>query len=518
MPDSPDATPSPTAIIPPPDAASEQKNSDKDTIQGKAVRGAQVLGMRTVVSVILRLVSSLTLARFLTKQDYGVFGLISNIIGIGLFVCEFSLHNLLIVQKEEPEPDETATIFWIQQSISLVFISFVVFASAWVLRAYRIDQAQIPMLCVGVAAVLFVTLRSVPGAMMERHLRFEPLARAEVAEQIVQIACSIGLAIAGYGAWALMISFIAARFTGMVIVRASSDWRMTGRFRWSIARQVIQKAVPFQLNQVAFIAISSVGALVMARSIGISAVGLVTWSANIASAPTLLVNMLNRVAFPAMSRLQDDAEQVGRVTGRTARRTVTLMGLLVSPIAIVSPFFLPLVFGEEWRPAVALFQWNVSEVVLTTALGMLVQGMLAMGFFKQYTTILAISGAVRIGFLYAGIKLFGVQGIAAGSYCGSLFELLILTYQVRRKIAGSEMIWQDVFVPVIRVQGSLLLAMGVAELLSPRQAQTLAGIIGQLALFAVFLVTADLFSPQRPVISEVTGIWNMLRIRRIAPS
>lgn len=520
MPDLSDATPSSTAatLTSPSDAPPVSTDVSKNTIQGKAVHGARILGLRTVISIILRFVSSLTLARLLTHEDYGVFGIISGIIGIGLFLCEFSLNILLIVQKDEPDADETATVFWLQQAITMFFISVVVLASSLILRLYHVEQAYIPMLCVGVAGILPATLRSVPGAMMERHLHFDPGARAEIGEQIVQIIFSISLAVAGYGAWALMISFVAARITGMLVIRAYSDWSPKGRFQWSIARQMIKKAVPFQANQVVYIAIAGLTSLVMARSIGVAAVGLVAWAFNIASAPTLMVNMLQRIAFPAMSRLQEDASEVGRVTGRTARRTVTLMGLLVSPIAIVSPFFLPLVFGEQWRPAVGLFQWNISEIVLTTALGMLAQAMLAMGFSKHRTIILGISGVARIGFLYFGILLFGVNGIAAGSYCGALVELVVLTFYVRRKIDGSETIWQDVFVPIVRLQGALLVTMLIGHYLLPHNLHPLGNTIAQLILFIILVAGPDFLSARRPIIAEVTGIWNMLRARQVASS
>ncbi|MBC8134473.1 MAG: oligosaccharide flippase family protein [Fibrella sp.] len=519
MPDSPDDT-SPVVAAgqsPPPEAAT-QETAQKATVQGKAVRGAQVLGLRTVVSVILRIVSSLTLARFLTKEDFGIFGIISGIVGIGLFLCEFSLNSVLIAQKEEPEPDETATVFWMQQAISLVIVTVVTLMSSWILHLYKVEQSQILMLCIGIAALFLVTLRSVPGAMMERHLNFEPLARAEVAENIAQIVFSLGFAIAGFGAWSLMISFIVARLVGMVIVRASSDWSLTGRFRWETARLLMHKAIRFQANHIVAISLSSLSSLIISRTTGVAGYGLLTWSANIASAPSMLVNMINRVALPAMSRLQEDPAEVGRVTGRTVRRIVTIMGLVVAPLAIVAPFFLPLIFGEEWRPAIVLFQWNTSEIVLASASGILVQTMIAMELLKARTVIVLISGVLRICLVYGGVKLFGVEGIAGGCYCASLLELLILAYYVRRTIPGTETIWRDTFAPLARVQGTLFITMLISRFLLTQPSQILIHTVCELALYAILVAVAELLSPRRPILAELAGIWNMLRARRVASS
>ncbi len=516
MPDSPDAPPTSTATVPPPptEVTATPEDTAKQTIQGRAVRGTKVLALRTVVATIVRIGSSLVLAHFLTKQDFGVFAAISGIVGIGLFLCEFSLNNMLIVQKDEPDPDETATVFWVQQSVSVFFIATVVLLSGWVLRIHGVDARYVPMLCVCVAGILPVTLRSVPGSMMERHLQFEPGARAEVAEQVVQTAISITLAVSGFGTWALVASFVAARFAGMLVVRAYSDWSLQGRFQWHIARRMVSKAIPFQANQLVMTAVSTLVTLVVARSLGVAALGMFGWANNIASAPILLVHMLQRIAFPTMSRLQDDASEVGRVTGRTSRRAITLMGLLVSPVAIVAPFFLPLIFGEQWRPAVVLFQWSISEVVLTAALGVLAQTMLAMGFSRERTIVMAVAGVLRITLIYFGARLLGVSSVAAAGYCSALVELAILTFQVRHRIPGSETIWRDVFVPVIRVQGALIMTLLVAQYLSPQKLHTLPGVIGQLGMFAVLVTVPDLFSARRPVITELVGTWNMLRTRR----
>lgn len=491
---------------------------DTGSIRDKAVRGARVLGVRTVVAILLRLVSSLTLARFLSSRDFGVFGVVSGVVGVGLFFCEFSLNNILISQKEEPSADEAATVFWIQQSISFTAAAIVTLLSSWILHFYRVDSSAAPMLCVGIGVLFLVTLRSVPMAMMERHLDFEPLARSEVAENVTQIVVAIALALTHFGPWSLLLSGIAARTVGMVIIRSRSKWSLTGRFRLHIARELMGRASRYQMNYVVTTATSFSTGLIIARAIGVSGYGLVTWASNIASAPMMMVDVLNRVTLPALSRLQGDPSEVGRVTGRAIRRLVTVLALAIAPLALVAPFFLPLIFGEKWRPAVILFQWNISEVVLLSACGILAQTILATGLLKERAVIAFISGVLRISLIFAGVRLIGVYGAGAGAYLASLADLVLLAYYVRRTFPGSETLWGDVFAPLARVQGAFLVALCLERTAVLANTHVFVQVISGLAIFAVLVGVPELINGRRPLATEVLGIWNMLRARRVATS
>ncbi|MFP2912704.1 oligosaccharide flippase family protein, partial [Pyxidicoccus sp. 3LFB2] len=85
----------------------------------------------------------------------------------------------------------------------------------------------------------------------------------------------------------------------------------------------------------------------------------------------MLSVVLNRVAFPAYCRLQDDAAGFAEYLRTSLRRLSAVLLVAIPYVVLVLPVVVPLFFGSRWVPAVALVQWFSLEVVLTTLTGLL---------------------------------------------------------------------------------------------------------------------------------------------------
>ena len=84
---------------------------DSAAVRTRAVSGVKALTARTLVSVLLRAVSSLTLARLLFPRDYGVFAIAAYITGLGMFLCDVGLGGALVRQSQKPSQNEAFTVF-----------------------------------------------------------------------------------------------------------------------------------------------------------------------------------------------------------------------------------------------------------------------------------------------------------------------------------------------------------------------------------------------------------------------
>src|SRR5262245_60069661 len=101
------------------------------------------------VSIVLRAVSSLCLARLLFPKDYGVFGVASYLTGLGLFLSDIGLGGALIRQEKQPTEDETFTVFWCQQAITGALVALILITAPWLIRLYGLSSS---------AALLLMTM------------------------------------------------------------------------------------------------------------------------------------------------------------------------------------------------------------------------------------------------------------------------------------------------------------------------------------------------------------------------
>ena len=479
------------------------------SVKTRAISGVKVLAARTLISVLLRVVSSLSLAHLLFPRDYGVFGVAAYLTGLGLALSDVGLGGALIRQSEKPTASETFTVFWTQQAMTAVLVVGVIAASPWLVHAYHLSHPAALLLSAMAGGLFFNSLRVVPMMALERDLKYPAIARCELIENLAQTGSTIILALLGCGAWALAGGGLLRGLVGLACIWAASPWRPRGRFEFAIVRRLAKFGIPFQLNALAPTLLGGWMPLVVSRLLGVAAVGLVGWAVNISYVPMMLNGVLNRVAFPAYSRLQSDPEALAGYLRSSLRRLNALLGLAVPVFVLVSPALIPLIFGHRWTPAIILVQWFSLEIVLLTINSMLCAAQNAAGFAGDRLGIAVGTGLLRAGFGWAAVAHFGLAGLGPAVCLASAIELVVSTYAVVRRHPHLSVIWPEIFRPLLLSGGILALAEGTTLLL----AGDAVWLRCLLALVVFLLLTAlqDALSRQRVIATELRGLLRMLR-------
>ena len=488
-----------------------------ETVQSKAVSGAKSLGVRTVVSLVLRALSSLTLSRFLFPANYGIFNAASGIAGLGQYFCDVGMGSVLVTQEREPTDDEVTTVFWLQQALTTVVVVVILACIPLLLKVYKAPASATPFLIVMAVGLFPAALRVVPVMRLERSLNFGLQAKAEMVENFAQVGVNLLLASLHFGTWALVGGAITARIVGLIAIYNVSPWRPRGRFRMDLAKRFVGRGTQFQINILAPILIGSLFPIIISRSLGLEALGFVGWAANLATVPLMLSGILNRIAFPSLSRLQSNPSEMGRVTCVLIRRVSVPLSVAFAPVMLFSPFFLPLIFDPKWSPAVPLFQWSILDSINIIMVGLLAQTLSAAGFLTARLIGAILGGCVKIALLYIAIRLFGLTGAGVGAYFGTIVELAVLVFYTRKHIEGSGSLFKDVLSPLIGVQGVAATGLIVAQVAfgATRGANLPSFVSAATAtvVFGVGLLLYNFAAKTRPITTECLGLLRLIKAR-----
>ena len=487
----------------------ENQAATSASVKTRAVSGVKVLAARTLVSVLLRVVSSLVLARLLFPHDYGVFGVVSYITGLSMFLCDAGLAGALVRQHREPTRDETFTVFWSQQVLTALVVAAVIGTSPLLIHLYKLSPAALTLLVVMALSLFLSSLRVIPMMALERDLQFPVIARCELIENLAQTASTIGFAYLGWGAWALAGGGIVRGVVGLLCVWLASPWRPQGRFHFSIVRTLAHFGVAYQLNAIVPTLLGGWMPLVVGRLLGIAAVGLVGWAGNIASAPMMLSGVLNRVAFPAYSRLQSDPEALGRYLISSIRRVSAVFCLLVPLLVIVCPVLIPALFRARWTAAVPLVQWFSLECVLLTLTGLVASAQNATGRAGERLGVTIGVGLARWSLGYVAIACFGLIGIGPLVFLLSLSELLLTCWLVQRRNSGCARLMQEVLMPLLTVGAALGLALGLGLLVG--HGEVLPRTAVALVVFVALMAAREVATQGRLLTSELRALVAMFR-------
>lgn len=486
-------------------------------VKARAQKGVFILAARTLVSQVLRVISALCLSRLLFPDDYGLFGIVSYAASLGAYLGDLGLSAALVRQSREPTVEETSTLFWGHQALTATIVAVVIALAPWLVEGYALGAKALPMVQAMALGLFFFSLRIIPLMTLERQLAFPAIARAELIENVAQVASTISLASLGFGAWALAGGTLVRGAVGLVCIWHASPWRPRFTFHGSIIRRLLGFGLAYQIPPLVAAFAAGWVPLVVGSVLGKEAVGLVNWAWALASTPMMLSAILNRVAFPAYCRLQDDPVGFAEYLRTSLRRLSAALCLFIPLAVFAVPVAVPLLFGERWVPAVPLVQWFSLECILTTLIGLLATAQNAGGRPWERLMVTVGVGVSKWALGTWLIHRFGLKGIGPAGILIGLSELGITAWLVTRLNPSLRGLVREVVEPFTTV-GLLLVGAGVAASFLAQDGLWAQALLGAGLFSCLFLLRERLPGPL-PLVAELRTIAGLIRarFRRAAP-
>jgi PST family polysaccharide transporter len=160
----------------------------------------------------------MVLARLLVPKDFGLVGMVTAFIGfLGLF--KDAGLSMATVQRGSVTHAQTSTLFWI--NVGLGFLLAGLGALAAPLLAWFYSEPRLLWVTIALGSgFVFNGAGAQHRAILQRSMRFVAIAVIDAVSLVVSLAVAIGMALAGRGYWALVMS--------NVIPPAVGFWSMVG--------------------------------------------------------------------------------------------------------------------------------------------------------------------------------------------------------------------------------------------------------------------------------------------------
>jgi O-antigen/teichoic acid export membrane protein len=321
-------------------------------LEGRILRNTGWVGISLGVKQAGSLLALIVLARILEPSDFGLVALAWGVLYFIEQIQETGLGSALVYRRNDVEA-AAATVLIYAPLLSVVGYLAVFAAAPLAARFFHAPELA-DVLRVMALVLVFRGLGVVPGAILERSLDFRSRTIAEVAATFVQIGVFIGLAVAGFGVWSLVIGNLASQAVQATLYWLFVPWRPSLR-RWS--RPILVDLVRYGRfvggANVLTVLSNTVDNLVIGRMLGTSSVGLYGAAFRLANFPNSVVgHTVGRTMFSVYSMLQDDLAAFRYAYLRNLER-VALLAVPVSVGLIVAaePIVLALL-GDRWLAAV----------------------------------------------------------------------------------------------------------------------------------------------------------------------
>ena len=440
----------------------------------------------------LGLIRGLVVAAFLTRAEYGVFGVLAATLATLLWLKQVGIGDKYIQQDEEDQERAFQTAFTLELAMSAIFFGVVLAAVPVMVLVYGETTLLAPGLVVSLAVV---------GAALQtpiwpyyRSMDFVRQRALQAVDPLASFVVTIVLAAAGLGYWALVAGVVTGSFAGAAVAVWHSPYRLALRWTPGALRAYASFSWPLLAASASGVVIAQSATLVSELSLGLAGVGAVALASSVVAYTGRVDQLVTNTLYPAICRVVDRRDALAEAFLKSNRLALSFGLPFGVGLALFAEALIRDVLGERWLPALGLVQ-VFAVIAAADQLGFNWSA-----FYRALgrTRPIALTNvAMATTFCAVALPLLaseGLRGLAIGMAVTEAVGLTLRGVFVRRLFPGA---------PLGREVLRCLLptALGAAAVLAGGRADAA---LAELVAYAVVVAGAT-WALQRPLLREAAG-------------
>ncbi|MBT8422013.1 MAG: oligosaccharide flippase family protein, partial [Gammaproteobacteria bacterium] len=191
---------------------------------------------------------------------------------------------------------------------------------------------------------------------VQRDQRLKVTAWIDSSQIMIDNVLTAVLAIAGFGAWSIVLPKLLVAPIWVFGYRWAEPWRFNRKLGFTPFRNAFAETRGMLTSEVARSLRAQMDIFVIGRLLGTEALGLYYFARN--SGLGISLSMLQAATHAMLPQLGEIGRRfgIGQELRAESLRILRLLLLIVVPViaaqTLLAPFYVPLVFGEQWVPAV----------------------------------------------------------------------------------------------------------------------------------------------------------------------
>lgn len=310
--------------------------------------------------VILGFVRALILARLLSPDDYGLFGLSTVLLTAVSYFTNFRLSSSFIVRRFDStaERDAFLNTIWTADLARYSVISALVLASAHHAAVYMGD-ARLSTILLITGLTPFVTgFTNIGLSVLQKEINFKRLSLQALATEVVQFVVGVGLAWFFRNVWAMVWTQLAVTAFGVLASYAVHPFRPRIAFDRTAFFQAFGYGKHLLLTGVLTFFTTQFDNFAVGRYLGTATLGAYLVAYRLATLPLeILGDVSDPVLFSAYAKARiDDPAALHRMFLGAANGIVLLLILAAIGMHSVAHDAIVRLYGGKWEQAVPMLE------------------------------------------------------------------------------------------------------------------------------------------------------------------
>jgi O-antigen/teichoic acid export membrane protein len=463
---------------------------------------------------VTQLIAVAVFARVLDPVDFGHMAIANTVIGfIGIFT-QMGISQAL-VQKENLNEKHVRVAFSLIILVAITSVSLLYYLAPITAQFFNNPDVTVAIRALSISFFL-TNLGLVAEALLIRQLAFKKLLTATaLAYSVGYLLVGIGLAVSGFGIWALISATLVTHLTESLLYIALQPHPKCFKFAKKELRELMQFGGGITLLSLFKYVGNNADYFIIGRMLGPAALGVYQQAFNLFLLFTRLVgDVLERVLFASASRIQQHQARMSR----SYSRSIGLINLCLLPLSIImiilTPEIIQIYLGEKWLDSILPAQ------ILLVGLTFRSQSRISDAFIHAMGTV--YRSAIRKG-PFAVLVLFGswfglqwgIPGVATAITIVMIVDYLLVLELALRTTATSWEEHVDSLLPGIKLGALAFVVCQPCTILFRSLFDTHVYVLACSGLMSILLLL--LFTVLFPATVGSRGIWFITMVLAYLP-
>jgi O-antigen/teichoic acid export membrane protein len=462
--------------------------------RGTLVNGAFLTGLS-----LLNLVRGFVLAHYLSREDYGIWGVILISLGTLMWLKQGGVGDKYIQQRDTDQEEAFQRAFTLEAMFMGLFGLVVLAAIPVMAVVYGRTDVIAPALVL--LALFPAAVLQAPVWIFYRRMDFVRQRLIQGVDPLLAFVVGVALAVAGAGYWSFVGGALAGTWGSALLAVARSPYPLRFRYDRGTLRRYVSFSWPLMLAGAAGIVTAQGTILVGNAHLGIEAVGAIALASSISQFSDRVDQIVTGTIYPAICAVADRTALLHESFVKSNRLGLMWAVPFGLGITLFADDLVHFGIGDRWDSAVILLQW----FGVTAALYHL--GFNWDAYFRargdtRPIGVVSVAAIIVFGAVVIPLMLSeGLHGLAIGLAVQAATVVAVRGYFLRRLFAGFALGRHALraIAPSIPALGAVLLARTLES-----GGRTEARAVGELALYAAVTVAATLIF-ERDLLREARG-------------
>lgn len=383
---------------------------------------------------------TLLLARLLTPSDYGTVSVVTIFIALATTFVQGGF-NTALIQKKDVDGNDYLTILVFSEIVAAALYLVIFFTAPFISNIYH--TPELSSLLRVMAIVLFPgAFNAVQVAYVTRDLRFKVLTISSFVSALLAAAVGIGLAVAGFGAWALVIQQLVNQTATCFVTYCIVRWIPKGRFSVQSLRRLLPFGAKVFASNFIIALFLDIRSLLIGQIYSSEALGFFNRGKQFPQAVMESVNgTIQTVLLPVYSKKQDSVSSVAKMVSKTVRISSLLLFPMMVGLAAVAEPLVSLLLTDKWLECVPYLQIFAIGYLFQAIQLAIIQAIKAIGDSGTPLKLEIIKKCVEVFFLIVTIRKGVLIFASSLLICSVISHLLnmfaakrILNYTVKQQL------------------------------------------------------------------------------------